>query len=108
MNRRGFLKSIVAVAVGATLPMRSQAETFIGVDPAAGEDHSAVMRSGEIGEYEGFRFIETTNTKSVGQTWDIDGGYILTQQQEDELLKQMHPATKFNYFVALETSGHES
>jgi len=84
MNRREFLKGAAGAVAVAALPLRVEAERVIGVDPAAGEDRSAVLLKG----------------KSVGTVWNVhaDGGYLITDELAEQLKAEMQPLAKFNHF----------
>lgn len=94
MNRRGFLKGMVAAAVAAVLTERKavdEARQQIGIDMAAGADRTVVM---EFGRIDGFRFIKPSDLKSVGQTWDEPANFAKVLEDAG----WMSPTDKFKHF----------
>ena len=62
MDRRTFLKASLATAVTATLPKMIYGDTdpyMLAVSQLSAHTHGNLLASGEIGRYEGFRFVET-------------------------------------------------
>lgn len=86
MNRRGFMKGLVGLAVAAVLPFKPKAE-----EPVIGAVRSDPLFTGEIGRYEGVSFY--------GDGFTEDGGYMMTKEIAEKLLERAKPATKFRAFA---------
>lgn len=83
MDRRGFLKTLMASAV-----------------------MGAAISTG-LGRTEAIKLVTTAapESSSVGQVWAVNnlGGYLYSNQLSEELRKQLAPAVKFRHFKGMAT-----
>lgn len=86
MNRRGFIKGMVAAAVTAALPIRVPKETISSEATASTAPANNPLFAGEIGRYEGFSFIESH---------DLGGGYMMTESQSERMIRELRGKVVF-------------
>jgi len=111
MNRRKFLKLFLGSAIAAALPAAIKAKSnpvfedpMIDFAKPDGESTvSAIMKSGEIGRYEGMVFIESTPQGNISwskvdniRSWDQEpGGYTLSDELSETLRGSLEPVNKY-------------